>query len=140
MLEQGLVMLINTSLNFIGGFANQLPSNATLPNYTFLTIHERTIAGLQVPGGMAQRRMEFNCFGTTQATAFDLADRISAVLMGYRGILTDPDATQVDSIFPSDMIDFEQDPAARNYRRLIEFYVNYYPTFPLPSQRPIQGV
>jgi hypothetical protein len=127
-IEQGLVMLINAGLGpqFIGGFANQLPQSAVLPNYTYLTVSERSVTGLQVPGGLSLRRWEVNCFGVDANSAIGLANDIMAILIGYQGTL--PNSVQVDSIFQSDVIDFEQDATARNYRRMVEFDVNYYPT------------
>ncbi len=128
MLEEGIVILVNAGLGGTpnGGFENQLPENfSTYPTWTYRNISRVPNTTLTTFTGLQMARLQIDCYGSSTALGADcaaLAKLISAILNGYQGTLADPDATFVSSCFRSDLITYF-DPAARTYRRMIEFEI-----------------
>ena len=130
MLDQGIVMLISarSSPPAAGGFFAELPKDYTLaaPAWTYRSISGQQYNGLQFFKGLATERLQIDCYGADAADVITLANDIDQVLQGFRGNLPDPDATQVDSIFSSDVpVDFFDD-SRRSYRRMLEYEISYY--------------
>jgi hypothetical protein len=126
-IELGVVLLVqgNAAVKAIaptGGFFAQLPKDYTLPTWTYQTVSD--VAGylLQQPETVGQRRVQIDCYGATAADAIRLANAIDALLSGFRGTLTDPDATVIQGCFRGNMIDFF-DPDSRTYRRMLEYQI-----------------
>jgi hypothetical protein len=136
MLEQGIVILVNTSLSsppFDGGYLGELPKNHPLPSWYYISISDIPDTTLTTAQGLSMRRLEINAIGGGGATqtnlgsdAINLAARIDAILHGFAGTLPDLDLTVVSSCFRSDIKDFF-DPAARTNRRLLEYEILYSP-------------
>jgi hypothetical protein len=134
MLEQGIVILVNTALAsppFVGGYYEVLPKGAGLPNWTYRTISDIPNTTLQSAKGLAMRRLQIDVYGgggATQANlgsdAIDLASSIDNILNGYAGILPDTGATFVSSCFRSDIDDF-YDSVNRSWRRMLEYEIQY---------------
>lgn len=130
MIEQGLVKLLQgtpavTAIAPVGGFLAQLPINQKLPSWTYRTISNPTDYELTGPVNLGMGRFQLDCYAdgdTGAAKVILLAKAIDAVLSGYHGTLTDPDATQVQGAFRSNLIDFFDD-NARNYRRMLEYEI-----------------
>lgn len=127
MIEQGLVALLNattavTNIAPIGGFLSQLPPDQQLPSWTYQIASNPKDYELTGAVNLEMARFQFDCYGLSGAEAISLAKAIDAVLSGYKGTLTDPDATQVQGCFRSNRIDFFDD-IARDYRRMLEYEV-----------------
>ncbi|HEV8189442.1 MAG TPA: hypothetical protein VGP83_16935 [Pyrinomonadaceae bacterium] len=127
MIEQGFVELIqsNAAVKAIaaeGGFLAQLPSDLALPSWSYLVVSEVSGSLLSGPETLGSRRIQVDCYGATADDTLALAAAIDAVLDGYRGTLTDPDATFVQGIFHLNTIDIF-DPDARSFRRMLEYFV-----------------
>jgi hypothetical protein len=127
MIEQGLVLLVQgdagvSAIAAKGGFFASLPKDYTLPTWTYQTISD--VAGylLTQPETVGERRVQIDCYGAKAADAIQLADAIDALLSGYRGTLTDPDATFVQGCFRDNMMDFF-DPDTRTFRRMLDYKV-----------------
>ncbi len=84
-----------------------------MPNYTFRGRNKLTMIRLQV-----------DVYGDTGAQCVLTGRAIYSLLSGYKGVLPDPDATVVQGIFASDVVDFFDD-NARTCRRMLEFEVHY---------------
>jgi hypothetical protein len=137
MIGQGLSMLVqsNPAVAAIavngGGYLNNLTKGQALPSWTYTWVSTDARPGRHLQGsrGLTFARVQIDCFGAEFAQGADsvaLSEAIKNVLDGYRGKLTDPNSTIVDSIFLSDEHDPEPlDPAGRTWRRWIEFEVNY---------------
>lgn len=108
------------------GFAGQLPENAIPPAYTYKVISDPANLTLKSFSGFGQRRFEFNCFGVKAVDAQSLAYKIDAVLNGFRGTLSDPDATRIDGMFRTDRMGPNYQSASRNFAVLLEYLVSYY--------------
>ena len=132
MLETGIVMLLQANaavaaLSPYGGFSAELqPKDAPLPNWTYLNAGDVINDGMQFSTGMAQRRIQIDCYANTANDAIELGKAIDAVLNGYSGHLPDPDATLVHPCFRSDIQGPFFDEERRTYRRLLEYEINYY--------------
>lgn len=128
MLEQGIVQLVQNDAQVSaiatagGGYLGTLPVSQPLPSWTYLRVAMKQNAGLQTPSGLAETRLQIDCYGTQDGVVL-LAKAINAVLNGYRGTLADSDSTYVDSCLLEDLQDFEEDPNARTYRRMIEYRI-----------------
>jgi hypothetical protein len=131
MLEAGLVSTIQAdptvaALCPVGGFAMQLPPDQTLPSWRHVSISEQTDYLLSGPDSLRMRRIQIDCYGNTAAEAISLASAIDAVLSQLKRVtLPDSDATRVEGVFRSNLIDFFDD-AARSYRRMVEYTVWYF--------------
>lgn len=127
MIEQGIVALVTASVDVtaiapVGGFLAQLPENQPLPSWSFSFVTELANYTLQGRDALTMRRLQIDCYGNTPTEAITLATAINRVLDGYRGALADPDATKVQGVFRSNLIDFFDD-GARSFRRLLEYTV-----------------
>lgn len=127
MIELGVVLLVQgdaavKAIAPTGGFFAQLPKDYTLPSWTYQTISD--VAGylLQQPETVGQRRVQIDCYGANAADAIRLANAIDALLSGFRGTLTDPDATFVQGCFRDNMMDFF-DPDSRTFRRMLDYRI-----------------
>ena len=72
--------------------------------------------------------MQIDVYGYESGQGADvltIAQQIDAILNGFRGTLSDPNSTYVDSCFTSDKKDFPFDPDARTYRRMLEYEIWY---------------
>lgn len=109
-----------------GGFLGGLPKGTALPSWTYRWASDVTTGrSLQCHTGLTYARVQIDCYGYQRTDAVILGRAISKKLNGYRGVLADPDATIVDSIFSSDKHDPEEDTDSRTWRRVLEFEVNY---------------
>jgi hypothetical protein len=72
------------------------------------------------PVSLGHTRIQIDCYGASGADAIRLAAAIDAVLIAYRGTMTDQDSTVVQGCFRTNKIDFFDD-EARNYRRMLEY-------------------
>lgn len=130
MIEQGLVGLVQAdaavrAIAPTGGFLSTLPKDFAQASWTHKVVSQPTSAGLTTVKGLTMRRVQIDCYGTAASQGADtihLAVAINNVLEGFRGTLGDPDATYVDSIFLSDVMDFFDD-AGRTYRRMLEYEI-----------------
>lgn len=149
MLEQGFVQLLQSNGGVaaiaLGGWRNQLPEDAPLPNWSYLSILKRPQYALQALPGLCEWRVQIDCYSasdqgqtsaagivTNQSTSVDLANAIYGVLSGFRGTLPDPQNTQVDSAFLVDEHS-EFDSVRRTWRTLQEWQLWYYVS---PSNPP----
>lgn len=129
MIEQGLVLLVNgstavTEIAPAGGYLATLPKDATLPSWTYRFISDVPGLTLETTETLTRSRVQIDCYGNTAADAIRLAHAINAMLSGYTGVLSDPDATRVQGCFQSNKIDFFDD-ASRTPRRLLEYQLWY---------------
>ncbi len=127
MIELGVVLLVqgNAAVKAVapnGGFFAQLPKDYTLPTWTYLTVSDVADYVLVGPMSFGQRRIQIDCYGANAPDVIRLANAIDALLSGYRGTLTDPDATFVHGCFHSNMIDFF-DVDSRTFRRMLEYQI-----------------
>lgn len=128
MLEQGLVALVQGTPAVAaiaaagGGFLAALPKDFTLPSWSYRVVSDPVDYILVGPSSLGSTRIQIDCYGANSADAILLAAAIDKVLTGYRGTLTDRDATRVQGCFRSNKLDFFDD-QARNYRRMIEYVV-----------------
>lgn len=128
MIEEGFVKLVQgapavAALATVGGFFAELPKDQPLPTWTYTVISNVSNYGLSASPptvGLNMNRMQVDCFAAEAADAIKLARAIDDVLSGYRGILTDADATRVHGCFQSDVMDFFDD-QSRTYRRMLEY-------------------
>ena len=130
MLEAGIVSLVMADAGVLaitttGGFLVNLPKDEALPSWTHQTISDAGPYALRGEHGFTTRRLEINCFGNRRADAVSLAAAIDAVLSGYKGTLPDADSTVVYGCFRSDRMDAPFDEAARTYRRMLEYEIQY---------------
>lgn len=130
MIEAGIVSLVNGDAGVAAilngkqaGFAGSLPKNAALPSWAYRRISLVNHTSLLSADGSAKMMLELNCYGVGAGDAISLGRAVNAVLNGYRGTLTDPDSTWVDSCFLADVEDYELDPDARNFRRRLEYKI-----------------
>ncbi len=130
MIEQGLVGLVQADAGVraiapTGGFISTLPKDFQQPSWTHKTVSQPPSSLLQGPSGFKMRRVQIDCYGTAASQGADtilLAAAIDDVLDGFRGTLSDPDSTYVDSCLQSDLMDFF-DEASRTYRRMLEYEI-----------------
>lgn len=126
MIEQGLVLLVQGAPAVAaiatagGGFLDTLPKDFQLPSWAYSIVSDPVEYELTGPVSLGSTRIQIDCFGATGADAIRLAKAIDAVLIGYRGTMTDPDETNVQGCFRTNKIDFFDD-EARNYRRMLEY-------------------
>jgi len=133
MIELGLVLLVQGTPAVAaiaaagGGFLDVLPKDFPLttagvgtPSWTYSIVSDPVEYELTGPVSLGSTRIQIDCYGATGADALRLAKAIDAVLIGYRGTMTDPDATKVQGCFRTNKIDFFDDDA-RNYRRMLEY-------------------
>lgn len=131
MIEQGLKDLVQSdtavhALCSVGGFLGQLPPNyKDLPTWTHTAITEPVNYALRGGVTLRMRRIQIDVYGKSAANVLALASAIDAVLSGFKGTLSDPDATRVAGCFRSNLIDFFDD-GARSWRRLLEYGVWFY--------------
>jgi hypothetical protein len=128
MIEQGLALLVqgNAGVAAIatagGGFFDALPKDFPLPSWSYRIVSDPVSYELTGPVSLGSTRIQIDCYGANGADAILLAKAIDAVLNGYRGTMTDPDATFVQGCFRTNKIDFFDD-EARNYRRMLEYVI-----------------
>lgn len=109
-----------------GGFAGQLPENATVPAYTYNVFSDPANTTLRSVSGFGNRRFQFDVFGPRAVDAQLLANAIDRVLNGFSGALPDPDSTKVDSIIRTDRMGPKYSDSARNFWVMLEYSVWYY--------------
>ena len=131
MLEAGIVSLVQAdpgvlALCPVGGFLLTLPKDLPRPSWCYQMISDHSIYCLQGEHGFVTRRMQIDCFGNVPEDAILLGRAINKVLSGYRGTLPDPDQTLVFGCFRSDLIDPPFDAAARSYRRILEYEIDFH--------------
>jgi hypothetical protein len=127
MIEQGFVELVQgdagvSAIAATGGFNAQLPPDFVLPTWTYAVVSDPTDYLLSGPETLAPRRIQVDCYGSTAADAISLAKAIDLVASGYRGTLTDPDATVVQGCFHTNTLDFF-DTGSRSFRRMLEYLI-----------------
>lgn len=131
MIEQGIVKLVQEDADVAaiatagGGYFAQLPKGQALPSWSYQVVSsppQRTLLNER----FEFMRLQIDCYGDIGADAVRLAKSIDAVLDGYRGTLSDSDATQVDSCFQSDVKDFPLSDASRSFRRMLEYEIHFY--------------
>jgi hypothetical protein len=130
MLEAGIVSLVQadpvvTGLCPVGGFLETLPKDLPRPSWTYRMISDQSDWCLRGEHGFVKRRVQIDCFGDAAKDAVALARAIDRVLRGYQGILPDPEATIVFGCFRSDLMDPPFDAAARSYRRMLEYEIDF---------------
>ena len=138
MIEQGLVKLIqsNSGVQAVlasgtpgispGGYLDALPKDEPLPSWIYRVISIVPQYGLLGQPGLTFMRYQVDCFSYDRPGVVNLTKAIFSALSGYKGTLSDPDSTGVDSVFWSDEMDFDFDPNSRIFRRMIEFEINFY--------------
>lgn len=133
MLEEGIVRLLNgtlavSALCSTGGvMAQLLPSNPTLPSWSWRVISDNPDTGLQYTTGLNRCRFQIDVYGDPSLRGTDciaLARAINTVLQGFAGNLTDSDVTFIGSCFGSDQTDDFND-SLRSYRRMLEYEILY---------------
>lgn len=116
-----------------GGFLGTLPENFISSDnrlaYTYKVISDRPDTGLTHSVGFDLARFEINCFSFDRPGVILLSKAINLVLQGFHGILPDADATQIYCCKRSDLKDFDTDPNARNFRRMLEYEISFNNTF-----------
>ena len=110
-----------------GGFLLQLPKNLidAAPSWSYQVVSNNTDYTLAGKVSLGKARIQIDCFSKRGSAGEDcilLAKAIDDVLSGYRGTLTDADATVVQGIFRSNSTDFFDD-AGRTFRRMLEYEV-----------------
>ena len=131
MLEAGIVKLVMAddavkAICAAGGFLATLPKDTVLPSWTYRAISDHSSYGLRGEHGFVTRRLQIDCFGTVREDAMLLGKAINKVLSGYRGTLADSDSTIVFGCFRSDLQDPPLDEAARTYRRMLEYEIDFH--------------
>ena len=129
MLESGIVKLVMadagvTAIASSGGFLLELPKDEALPSWSYRVISDRSEYCLGGEHGFVTRRLQIDCFANAKADVLRLGRAINKVLSGYRGTLSDPDATVVFGCFRSDIQDFFDDPG-RTPRRMLEYEIQF---------------
>ena len=138
-IQQGLVMLVQAGLAASpppfaggpvpGGFADYLPENQAPPAYIHRGISSVPQTGLQFVRGLVAKRIDIVSFGTNAAQAQLLAKAIHGIVNGFKGTLSDPDATVVDSIIYQDDEGPKYSDSARNWYYMFEYRIWFYQTF-----------
>jgi len=129
MLESGIVKLVMADAAVLaiaatGGYLLELPKDHTLPSWTYRIISDQAEYALLGEHGFVTRRLQIDCFADEKPDVLLLARAINAVLSGYKGTLTDADATIVFGCFRSDLQDFFDDPG-RTPRRMLEYEIQF---------------
>lgn len=134
MIEEGIVRLVQADSGVlaiapVGGFFTELPKDLTLPSWSYRLVGGAVSHTLQGARGPRAVRLQIDCYGANTgngADAIGLAAAIDAVLDGFTGALSDPDATVVDScLLEEEPMDFFDD-AGRTYRRMLEYHLIYF--------------
>jgi hypothetical protein len=137
--EQGLIMLLqaNAAVAAIstGGWEAELPPDATLPNWSWITIYKHPQYALQAMPGLVPWAVQIDSYSASDQGAdsqsansvgtIPLAQAIYNCLSGYQGTLPDPQNTQVDSIFLEDE-ELYFDSVRRTWRIRQDYRVNFY--------------
>lgn len=131
MINRGLVMRIQAGIvssfpTCKGGMEGQLSQNQAPPSYTFRVISDPANTTLRSFKGFGNRRYEFRCWGVDAASADALANAVDALLNGFSGVLPDPDATRVDSMFRTDRMEADFSSSARNFWVMLEYSIWFY--------------
>ncbi len=131
MLEAGIVKLVMADTAVLalcqaGGYLVSLPKEPQFPTWTYQYFSDQSPVALQGEHGFVTRRLQIDCFGASGNDAILLARAIDKVLHGYKGTLSDPDATIVFGCFRSDLQDRPFDEAARNIRRMLEYEIDFH--------------
>ena len=136
MVEQGLVMLIQNTLNdptILGGFpyvpkgAKDLIRPINPKAWSYRCILSEPIYVLEGQDLLTALEMQIDCYGYSMPDAMTVAKAIDSVLRGsWSGTLPDPDATVVTGIFrlPS-FVDGYSD-INSSYVRSLEYSIHYY--------------
>jgi hypothetical protein len=128
-IENGIVNLLNstpaiTAIAPIGGFYGRLPQDQTLPSWSYMFVTDETQALLRGPDALITRRLQIDCYGEAK-DVIRLAYQIDKVLNGFKGRLSDSEATEVNGCFPVGVIDFPED-TQFNFRRTLEYNISFY--------------
>lgn len=134
MIDQGIVMLVSqsTAVNSLvakgakGGVSDELDKDSPLPSWTYKIVSEvpeYALQGEEFPF----RRLEIRAYGSSAADAVLLGKAIDVVLQGYRGVLPDPDATNISSCLRSDRSSGFDD-IRRAWWRMLEYEIWYNPS------------
>lgn len=129
MIEEGIAKLVQSDPTVLalcptGGFYSTLPKGQPLPSWSYIVVSEVTQYTLIARTDLTERRLQIDMYGMKGADVLNLARAIDNVLSGYRGTLTDPDATVVQGCFRSNELDFF-DADSRTYRRMLEYELQY---------------
>jgi hypothetical protein len=100
MIQQGLVALVQAGLGSpplaTAGYAGELPKDAVYPAWALKLVSGTPNTGLQFFRSFGRKNFDVTAWAPLPSAAMALAKAIDAVLHGYRGTLTDPDAVYVD--------------------------------------------
>jgi len=112
----------------------QLPDGHALPSWTYTVVSAPVTYCLDGTKNFINGRIQIDCYANPDAAAdaIRLGRAIDNVLSGFRGTLGDQDKTIVYGCFRSDIRDYFNE-AARNYRRMLEYEIDYLDA-PLASQ------
>lgn len=127
MIEQGIVILVNSTLGITGGYFLQVPPNTPFPSWAWEIFKEMPLPALQSPDGFRRAMFRVKCYGNPNgdgADAMTLAYQITGVLNGYQGTLADPQSTKVSCCLQKGMLD-RFDSTARNKMRQLDFEIEY---------------
>jgi hypothetical protein len=129
--EQGIVALLLAAdavktITTNGGWYEQLPPDAPMPNWSYMTIFKHPLHGLQAKPGLIPWMVQFDVYSENDngVGCLQLAGAFKSILDGYAGTL--PNGVGVDSAFWEDERDHELDPARRTWRRSLDFRVTYF--------------
>lgn len=130
MIEQGLTLLLESdpavkALSPVGGFFVRLPTDQSLPSWSYRVLSDTTVYTLQGREGLMRYRIQMTSYGSTGDDCIKLAKAIDVVLSGYRGTLTDSDNTVVQGIFRDTTADF-YDTTTGVSRRSVDYLVWFY--------------
>lgn len=129
MIEQGIVMLVQNdatvrSLCQNGGYWMSLPKDPNFPTWCYSVVSSVTEKTLDRQKLLCFERWQIDVYSTDGSDCMQLACAVDDVLDHYTGVLPDPDATLVQGVFRSDLIDFF-DTTVRNYRRMLEYELHF---------------
>ena len=133
MIEQGLIAKLNSSpavqaITANGGWYEQLPTDAPMPNWSYMIVFANPVYGLQALSGLVSSMFQFDFYSENDngVGTVNLGKAFKSVLDGFSGTLTDPDSTGVNSAFWVGEHDYPLDPARRTWRRMAEYRVLYW--------------
>lgn len=128
MLETGMAALLLTQSSItalIGNNVDPIPAPEDLEDYPCITYQEASYTADYTSdgaSGWAQKRLVYNCWGTSWMQAKQIQEALRVVLTGYRGTLSE--GTQVFLIEVANGEDFFES-ASRLWRSSLHALIQY---------------